>query len=211
MSLLKKLQKWCPQPKTIFPSNRTLLSKSSKSIFATALALEILLLLVVPIAYYAFLAPKPKIDLMQKFPLTTEQIRDSWPNLPTADQIIKDGVVLVRVAFPPAWVNFTNVALLGTVGSVMNATVLNVPDYHNGGVIPKSYEIWLQLNDTYIEVPNKYLATNNPPITPPEETGFLGSGLSIEYIVIALLVIMTTVILGINLLVRKRNSFPKTA
>jgi hypothetical protein len=212
MSILNKLRRWCPQPKMTLPANHTRLSKS-KTVFASALAIEILLLLIVPIAYYALLAPKPQNGIMAKYPLTNEQIQASWPNLPTADEIIKDGIVLIIPSVVPGVVtdySASNTTVQGTLGSVTNATVLNMPNYFNGGSVPKGYEIWLQHNDTWIKVPNKYLSTNSPPITPPEQTGFLGSGLSLEYIVLALLVILTTAAVGINLVARRRNPFPKT-
>jgi hypothetical protein len=169
------------------------------------LAAEILILLVAPIAYYVLLAPKPQIGTLEMYPLTNDQIQTSWPNLPNADQIVKDGAILVKVPIPPTCANFTRTGMFGILGSsVMNATVLNAPDYHNGGVIPKSYDIWLQLNDTLIEVPNKYLATDNPPMTPPE-LGFLGTSLPTAYVILAVIVIVTTLAVGTSLVVRKRK------
>ncbi len=195
------------------PTNNTRMSKS-KTIFASALALEILLLLIVPIAYYTLLAPKPQMGNMEKYPLTNEQIRASWPNLPTADEIIKNGIVLIIPNLTPDAVYYSNwdsnLTVQAAYGSVMNATVLNMPNYLKGGLIPKGYEIWLQYNDEWIKVPNKYLTTDNPPMIPSEQASFLGSGLPLEYIIIALLVIVTTAIVGINLIVRKRDPFPKT-
>ncbi len=200
MNLVNRLRRWCPQSKMTLPTNHTRVSKS-ETVFALAMALEILLLLVVPLTYYVLLAPKPEIVIDQKIPLTNAQIRASWPNLPTAAEIVKNASSLPYIGVPSS---------SPVSDQIINCTTLNVPNYGTGGLFPKQYDIWLNWTDGWIQVPPAYLKTANPPVIPSEQNGFLGSGLPLEYIVIALLVILTTAIVGINLIVRKRNPFPKT-
>jgi hypothetical protein len=142
--------------------------------------------------YYALFPPKANYETMQTFPLTNSQIAASWPNLPTANQIVKSGPYLT--AGP------------GAISSVKNCTVLNLPDYYHGGLIAVGYDIWLQYNGTWLQVPNAYLATNNPPPVPMMHSGFLGTNLPIAYVGAAVTVIAITMVAGTSyLLLIKRK------
>jgi len=147
------------------------------------LFIEIVSLLIVPIAYYALFPPPVNYGEDQTFALTNSQIAASWPNLPTANQIAQSGITYVT-AGP------------GASSSVINTTELNLPDYYHGGLISVDYEIWLQYNGSWIQVPNAYLATNNPPPIPALHTGFLGTGLPTEYFTLAVIAIVATFAVG---------------
>lgn len=191
MNLIKRLRRWCPEPKGHFSTNFTRLSKP---VVAGVLFAEIVALLIAPIAYYALFPPKAIYGVNQTFPLTNSQIVASWPNLPTADQIANSGEVYVT-AGP------------GAISAVKNCTAVNLPNYYNGGLIPVGYDIWLQYNGTWMQVPNAYLATDNPPPIPTMRSGFLGTGLPTVYVVVAIVVIVTTLATGASYLnfQRKKN------
>jgi hypothetical protein len=92
------------------------------------------------------------------------------------------------------------------ISSVKNCTVLNMPDYYHGGLVPVGYNIWLQYNGTWLQVPNAYLATNNPPSVSPMCSGFLGTNLPIAYVSAAVDVIAITTAAGTSyLLLTKRK------
>ncbi len=187
MSILRKLRRWCPQPKTPTPAN---FARLSTPIIAAVLFVEIVALLIAPMAYFALFPPTVNYGVGQTFPLSNSQIAASWPNLPTANQIAKGGYLL---------------ALPGGISSVFNATVLNMPDYYHGGFWPVSYDIWLQYNGTWIEVPNSYLATNNPPPIPTLHSGFLGTGLPTEYFTLAVIAIVATSAAGTTYLRKNKK------
>ncbi len=154
-------------------------------------------LLIAPMTYYALFPPNANYGIMQTFPLTNSQIAASWPNLPAASQIVQSGPYLT--AGP------------GGISSVKNCTVLNMPDYYHGGLIAVGYDIWLQYNGTWVQVPNAYLATNNPPPVPSMYSGFLGTNLPTEYGIVALVVIIATVAVGSAFLLKKKKSRPRIA
>ncbi len=187
MNILRKIRRWCPQPKTPATAN---FARLSTPIIAGVLFVEIVALLIAPMAYFALFPPTVNYGVGQTFPLSNSQIAASWPNLPTANQIAKGGYLS---AGP------------GAISSVFNATVLNMPDYYHGGFWPVSYDIWLQYNGTWIEVPNSYLATNNPPPIPMLHSGFLGTGLPTEYFTIAVIAIVATSVAGTTYLRIKRK------
>ena len=86
-----------------------------------------------------------------------------------------------------------------------------MPDYLHGGLIPIGYDIWLQYNGTWIEAPNSYLATNNPPPIPTLHSGFLGTGLPTEYFTLAVIAIVATSAAGTSYLrLNKKKRTPKT-
>jgi hypothetical protein len=155
-----------------------------KPIIASILLAEIIALLLAPMAYYALFVPKSisTYGIMQTFPLTNSQIKAAWPNLPTAQQIIASGQV-----------DYSN----GNVMHIENCTMLNLPNYLSGGVIPVVYDIFLLYNSTaniWIEVPYNYLATTHPPSIPSQQQGgFLGTRLPTEYGIVAVTVIAVTV------------------
>jgi len=72
MSLLRKLRRWCPQPRKTVPVNFV---KISPLVVTVAVLAEILILLIAPITYYALLAPKPSYGFNQKFPLTIARFK----------------------------------------------------------------------------------------------------------------------------------------
>jgi hypothetical protein len=192
MSILRKLRRWCPQPTKPILSNSTRLSSP---VIAGVLFVEIVALLIAPMAYFALFPPHVNYGVDQTFPLSNSQIAASWPNLPTANQIVKSGDYGI---FEP-----------GTIGSVKNCTELNLPIFLNSGpaVI---YDIWLPYNGTWIEVPNTYLATNNPPPIPSMHSGFLGTGLPTVYVTIAVIVVLTTLTAGTTYLILHKKSVHST-
>jgi len=193
MSILRKLRRWCPQPTKPILNNSTRLSSP---VVAGVLFVEIVALLIAPLAYFALFPPTVNYGVGQTFPLSNSQIAASWPNLPTANQIVKGAYLS---AGP------------GAISSVINATVLNMPDYYHGGLVPVAYDIWLQYNGTWIEVPNSYLATNNPPPIPTLHSGFLGTGLPTEYFTLTVIAIVTTSAAGTTYLrLNKKKRTPKT-
>lgn len=93
-NMRKRLLAWCPQPKYSIRTRLTLLSTST---IASVLMIEILALLVLPLSYYMFLAPKPDFpmdvyfDSEAQYMLSNDQIAESWPNLPSAKEITEMG------------------------------------------------------------------------------------------------------------------------
>jgi hypothetical protein len=167
------------------------LAKLSSPIIAGVLFAEIVALLIAPIAYFALFPPPANYGLDQTFPLTNSQIAASWPNLPTANQVasIPHGFVLAET-FP----------------NVKNQTVVNIPNLLHGGLVPVEYNIWLEYNDTWIQIPYDLLATNNPPPIPSQHSGFLGTGLPVAYVGIAVAAIAASAGVGVSyLLMAKRR------
>jgi hypothetical protein len=218
MSILRKLRRWCPQPKTRVPTN---LAKLSTPIFAGALLAEILILLIAPMAYCALLLPKNIVVAPdQTLPLTNSQIKAAWPNLPTAQEIVNRsygnssyGYGLIDSSMPTfdqvknyTWISPVN-AIPHTYPSGMFVTRL----------VPVEFNIWLQLNDTtWVSPDSSYLAatTNNPPYSLPsslyinEKGGFLGTGLPTEYVIIAVIAIVATSAAGTTYLrLNKRKAY----
>jgi hypothetical protein len=205
VSTLRKLRRWCPQPSKPILTNSTRLSSP---VIAAALIVEIVALLIVPMAYYALLVPKPEVALYQTFPLTDSQIRAAWPNLPSAQEIVNNGQYAfyntkdyivgsnstankIYLQTPPHWWDNSSVTIV-----IQNETETNIPNMLRGGIIPVGYHIYLQLNSTmWIEVPQTYLSTTHLP-TIPSVAGFLGTGLPIEYVIIAAIVIVASLIVG---------------
>jgi hypothetical protein len=185
-------------------------TRLSSPVIAAALIVEILALLIVPMAYYALLVPKPEVALYQTFPLTDSQIRVAWPNLASAQEIVnsgqygffntKDYIVgsnstanKIYLQTPPHWWDNSSVTMV-----IQNETETNIPNMLRGGIIPVGYHIYLQLNSTmWIEVPQTYLSTTHPPTIPSVNVGFLGTGLPTEYVIIAVIAIVLTLTVGI--------------
>jgi len=194
MNILRKLRRWCPQPTKPILNNSTRLSSP---VVAGVLFIEIVALLIAPMAYFALFPPTVNYGVGQTFPLSNSQIAASWSNLPSANQVASVGHVTA---------GFNALSL----SSVKNETVLNMPDYLHGGLIPVAYDIWLQYNGTWIEVPNSYLATNSPPPIPTLHSGFLGTGLPTEYVVIAVIAVVATSAAGTTYLrLNKKKYTPK--
>ncbi len=202
-NIRKRFLDWCPQPRVMVPSSHLRLSKS---ILASALAAEILLLLVIPVTYYALFAPKPSINLNEEFPLSNEEINKAWPNLPTAQQIVNAGMYAcfdtreyivspnsdgshIYISTKPHYWDNTSASF-----TIQNTTAINTINLMSGGLIPRFYHIFLQFNDTvWVEVPQTYLTnTSHPPSLPSDQQGFLGTGLPTNYVGIALVIIIAS-------------------
>ncbi len=218
LAMRKRLLEWCPQPKNTIPTSHV---RISKSILVSALAAEILLLLIIPITYFALFAPKPPINLNQEFPLSNEEIKSAWPNLPTAQQIVNTGMYacfdtreylvspnsdashIYLTSKPHYWDN-TSISF-----NIQNTTATNTPDFLFGGLTPRVYHIFLQFNDTvWVEVPQTYLTdTSHPPSLPlDQQHGFLGTGLPASYTVFAVVVVVATALACIGYVVSTRKS-----
>ncbi len=215
MRFLKKILSWCPQPKYLVPAN---FARLSTPIFAGALLVEIVILLIVPMAYYALLVPKNiAVAPDQTLPLTDSQIKAAWPNLPTAQEIVNGSFSysLIDSRMP----TFDHVKSYTWISPV-NAIPRNYPPgVFVTRLVPVEYFIWLKLNNTtWVSVDLQYFATNNPPYSLPsplyrtEEVGFLGTGLPAEYVVVTALVIIGTFAAGVaRLLVFRKKASPKLA
>lgn len=183
-----------------------------------------MLLLVAPLAYFEFLAPKPGTNLSQEtYPLTERQIKAAWPNLPTAEQIVKSGVYgyydtndyivspnstadKIYLQTPPHWWDNYSITLI-----IQNETETNLPaamGNYPHGLIPITYQIYLEINSTiWIQVPQTYLAnTSHPPVALSEtNNGFLGTNMPTIYGVAAITIVSATVVLGACYLVLMRH------
>ncbi len=197
MNILRKLRRWCPQPTKPILNNSTRLSSP---VVAGVLFIEIVALLIAPIAYFALFPPHVTYQ-WETIPLSNSQIAASWPNLPTANQIISSGTVPVGgPAFPVN--NSTQIGFID--GGFDGGNVPNL-EYTPTG-IPILYHIWLNYNGTWIQVPSTYLATDNPPLIPTLHSGFLGNGLPTEYVIIAIIAIVATSATGTAYLRLKKKS-----
>lgn len=209
MKSLRKLLRWCPQPKTIVPAN---FAKLSTPIVACVLIAEIIFLLIVPMTYYALLVPKNVVIAPdQTLPLTDSQIKAAWPNLPTAQQIFEKGGCEVVSSNTPAFNDVKNHTWISPVNAIATASPPQSTHVFVTRLIPVEYFIWLQLNSTTWVCPDmQYLATNNPPyvLSSPyytEQVGFLGSGLTTAYVIIVTIVIIVTLAIGTSYLLRERH------
>ena len=86
MNLFRKLKQQCYQPKAAITVNS---SKLSVPIIIFVIA-EIMLLLVAPLAYLGWIAPKPETKLFQTYPLTNSQI-NCMAKSSNAQDIVKSG------------------------------------------------------------------------------------------------------------------------
>jgi hypothetical protein len=212
MNILRKLRRWCPQPKTPVPTNFTRLSTP---IFAGALLAEIVILLIVPMAYYALLVPKNMVVAPdQTLPLTNSQIKAAWPNLPTAQQIFKNGGCELINSNTPAFNDVKNHTRISPVNAIPRASPPPSDHVVLVRLAPVEYFIWLQLNSTtWVSPGQQYLATNNPPyvLSSPyytEQVGFLGTGLPAAYAVIAVIAIGVTLAAGATYLSLHKKGIP---
>jgi hypothetical protein len=208
MSILKKIRRWCPQPKTPVATNFT---RMSAPIIGGVLLVEFIFLLIIPIAYCALLVPKQIVAAPdQTLPLTNSQIEAAWPNLPTAQEVVNGGKGYSSIDSSMA--GFDQVKNYTWISPV-NA----IPRTYPSGVlvtrlVPVEYFIWLKLNDTtWVSVDPPYLATNNPPYSLPspaywtEQVGFLGTGLPTQYFIVATAALLTTLAIGAGYLLRKKQ------
>lgn len=145
--------------------------------------------------------------------MSDSQIRESWPNLPSAQELMnrtsclcldmKGWIILPNStanAFyfqsPPRYWDNCSVTTL-----IENETEINCPS--SIGLIPRVYRIYLQLdNITWVLVPLDELTnTANPPKLPSDFDGFLGTDMPAVYGYTALAVISVTVLVGVAVLV----------
>jgi hypothetical protein len=108
------------------------------------------------------------VEMGQKIPLTNDQIKAKWPNLPTAKQIYEnEGCIVIDLRYCGKQVSSMNEALpdpnspkvIDVTSIIVNCTT-TVADYLHGGLIVNSPQIWLQYNSSiWIQVPLKYLTT----------------------------------------------------
>ncbi len=181
--------------------------KQSSIIIVLVLS-EVILLLATPLAYFTLLAPESESIPRGSYPLSDNQIRESWPNLPSAQEYVDSGdytsidtkgwIVLpnstankIYLQSPPRyWDNCTGTRV------IENATEINVPSSLSS--IPRYYRIYLQLNETiWVLVPQPdLLDTVNPPKLPQESDGFLGTNMPQGYGYAAVATIALTIASG---------------
>ena len=193
MNIVKKFQ-WCPQPQKnggkAFPTS---VFKVSPQVLAFVVLAEILVLLIAPLTYYALLAPNTLIySEGREVALTSSQIKEAWPNLPTGDEI-KNG----DIPYPD---------YKGMLGSVIqNRTRVNMFQNLGFARIPIAYLIFVQDgNGSWVQVPQEYLITDNPPEIQP--AGFMGTNLPTTYVIIAAIVTAITLVVGTSYILLHRKA-----
>ena len=219
MSILRKLRRWCPQPKTQVPAS---FARLSTPIFAGALLAEILILLIAPMAYCALFVPKnivvtDQVLPDQTLPLTNRQIEAAWPNLPTAQEIVNGswGYSLIDSSMPD-FDKVKNYTWISPVNAIQRNYPPPTPMFVTR-LVPVEYFIYEKYNDTtWVSVDSQYLATttNNPPYSLPsplyysytKEVGFLGTGLPTTYVILAVISIAATLLAGTTYLILRKKS-----
>ena len=106
--------------------------------------------------------------LGQNIPLTNEQIKDMWPNLPTAKQIYENEVcIVIDLRYCGKQVSSMDNPLpdpksptvIDIASTIVNCTT-TIPDYLHGGLRVNTPQIWLQYDSNiWVQVPRKYLQT----------------------------------------------------
>jgi hypothetical protein len=106
------------------------------------------------------------VEFWQKTPLTNGQIKEKWPNLPTAKQIREDDFCFcidLRYCGKQASSMSDDLpdpdspTIIDIQATIVNCT-MNVPDFLHGGIIYNLPHIWLQYDKyIWIQVPLKYL------------------------------------------------------
>jgi len=146
--------------------------------FSLLLALTLLIISATPLiqANAVTSSTDDVVELGQKVPLTNDQIKAKWPNLPTAKQLYEnEGGLVIDLRYCGKQVSSMNEALpdpnsptvFNVTSTIVNCTT-TLPDYLHGGLIVNSPQIWLQYNSSiWIKVPSKYLQTT---ITSKEST-----------------------------------------
>jgi hypothetical protein len=153
-------------------------------------------------------------------PLTRTQIETAWPNLPTAKQIVETGYEAIAVApmngeFPNGsnvdeeigyavidtsfWqveANSTSSTIYLTrppgISFVMENRTEPLFSYMGPATMPVWYRIYLQYNSTiWIEVPENLLLSDR---YSSDRSGFLGTGLPMAYVAVAVAVIVATAV-----------------
>lgn len=146
--------------------------------FSLLLALALLIISTTPLIQVNAVTSSTDdvVELGQKVPLTNDQIKAKWPNLPTAKQLYEnEGGLVIDLRYCGKQVSSMNEALpdpnsptvFDVTSTIVNCTT-TLPDYLHGGLIVNSPQIWLQYNSSiWIKVPSKYLQTT---ITSKEST-----------------------------------------
>lgn len=108
------------------------------------------------------------VHLGQKIPLTNEQIKATWPNLPTAKQLYEnEGGLVIDLRYCGKQVSSMNDDLpdpdsptvIDMASNIVNCTT-SIPNFLHGGIMYNVPQIWLQYNNSiWIKVPLKYLTT----------------------------------------------------
>jgi len=138
--------------------------------FSLLLTLTLLIILVTPLIQANAIdsSTDDVVELGQKVPLSNDQIKKMWPNLPTAKQIYgNEGCVVIDLRYCGKQVSSMDESLpdpnsptvFDVTSTIVNCTT-TVADYLNGGLRVNSPQIWLQYNSSiWIQVPSKYLQT----------------------------------------------------
>ena len=172
---------------------------------------EIGVLLIVPTVYYTYFHQDSTSNrLYQSYSLTNSQIKSSWNNLPSAQEIWNSSNKSGLAFCDTRWYSLSYVGEdyinLTTIHSwdnssysflVQNKTDVNIPNLLNGGITPMFYHIWLQYNNTvWIEVPQTYLVnTANPPSIPALQNGFLGTKLPTVFVDVSAVLVTVTLVM----------------
>ena len=98
--------------------------------------------------------------------LSDSDVMERWPDLPTAEELYPNGPCLViDLRYCGKQVSSINESLpdpnsptVVDIESILVNCTQNVHDYHNGGIIYDSPNIWLQYNESiWVSVPNNLL------------------------------------------------------
>ncbi|MBT0159790.1 hypothetical protein G4O51_07375 [Candidatus Bathyarchaeota archaeon A05DMB-2] len=118
--------------------------------------------------------------LGQKIPLSNDQIKATWPNLPTAKQIYDNEVCVVIdlrycgkqvSSMDEAFPDPNSPTVIDLASTIVNCTT-TIADYVNGGVRVNTPQIWLQYDSNiWVQVPSKYLQTTMTPNGAVDQTG----------------------------------------
>ena len=222
MSKLKKtLRTWCPQPNKPTYAN---LARLSGPVFGSVLLVEIVILIIIPIAYIALFVPKnivitDRVLPDQTLPLTNSQINTAWPDLPTAQEIANGsysfGGYSIITSSMPTFKDVKNYTWISPVNAVPSKIPSGVFVTFVTRLVPVEYHVWLKLNDTTWICPDDYLlTTKSPPYSLPsplyysytQKVGFLGTGLPTAYVAIALIVMLATLGAWITYFARHRKA-----
>ncbi len=112
-----------------------------------------------------------EIKIGHKTPLTTEEIEAFWPNLPTAQELYKEGCTVIDLRYCGKQASSINnnfpdqnsSTVINVKSMIVNSTV-DLPDYLHSRIIQDYPKIWLQYNSSiWVSVPFKYLKTATKP------------------------------------------------
>jgi hypothetical protein len=187
---VKQLLQWCPQPCKIGDkSGPTAALSFSPKMLTVVILVEVLVLLIAPLTVLALLGPTFVYSQGKEVALTDDQIKNSWPNLPTSDEIKNSGVPY----------NTFN-----SYSHIQNRTRINMPVNIGHVLQTVRYCVYVPDNtDYWIEVPFQYLNTENPPEIQPD--GFIGTYLPTAYFVGVSIILVLTAAFGIFVVKRNKH------